>query len=251
MAQLEGRVALVTEGGSGIGLGTGKRMVEEGATVYITGRGQAGLDDATARLCDRVCAIRADVSKKTEMEAVADAIRHGQGKLDIVFANAGAPWDNTVENITEEEFDNGITLDGKGTLFTVQAALPLMGAGSTIIVNTSITKKMGVPTFGVYAATKAALRSFVRTWTNELRDRRSRVNAISPGVIHTEAYEKDTGVEGSAAYVRRVTEEIPAGRCPKDIGNAMAFLASERAPFINGVELAVDGSQTQIYAGHN
>jgi NAD(P)-dependent dehydrogenase (short-subunit alcohol dehydrogenase family) len=128
-----------------------------------------------------------------------------------------------------------------------------MPDGSTIIVNTSITKDMGLPTFGVYAATKAGLRSFVRTWSNELRDRRIRVNAVSPGVIVTESYEKDMGVEGAKAYVDRVVEEIPAGRVgqPVDIGNAVVFLASDQASYINGIELTVDGGQTQIYAGHN
>jgi NAD(P)-dependent dehydrogenase (short-subunit alcohol dehydrogenase family) len=159
-----------------------------------------------------------------------------------------------VENLTaEEEFDKGFGLDGKGTLFTVQAVLPLLREGASIIVNTSITQDMGLPTFGVYAASKAALRSFVRTWMNELRDRRIRVNAVSPGVIHTESYEKDMGVEGAAGYVKRVVEEIPGGRVgqPEDIGNAVVFLASDAAAFINGAQLTVDGGQTQVYAGHN
>jgi NAD(P)-dependent dehydrogenase (short-subunit alcohol dehydrogenase family) len=253
MKQLSGKVALITGGNSGIGFGTAKRMVEEGAFVYITGRDQQKLDDAAAELAGNVCALRADVTARTEMEAVADRIRADHGHVDIVFANAGAAWYNTIEKLTDDQISHGLDLDLKGTIHTVQAALPLMPDGSSIIVNTSITKDMGLPTFGVYAATKAGLRSFVRTWMNELRERHIRVNAVSPGVIHTESYEKDMGVDGAAEYVKRVVEEIPAGRVgvPEDIGNAVVFLASDAASFINGTELTVDGGQTQIYAGHN
>jgi NAD(P)-dependent dehydrogenase (short-subunit alcohol dehydrogenase family) len=253
MPQLAGKIALITGGNSGIGFGTARRMVEEGAFVYITGRNQESLDRAAAELGQNARALRADVTDKAAMEAVAATIERERGHLDVVFANAGAAWYSTVEQLTAEEFDNGFGLDGKGTVFTVQAALPLLREGSSIIVNTSITQDMGLPTFGVYAASKAALRSFVRTWMNELRDRRIRVNAVSPGVIRTEAYEKDMGVEGAAAYVERVVEEIPVGRIgrPEDIGNAVVFLASDAASFINGTQLTVDGGQTQIYAGHN
>jgi NAD(P)-dependent dehydrogenase (short-subunit alcohol dehydrogenase family) len=253
MAQLARKIALITGGNSGIGFGTAKRMVEEGAFVYITGRNQETLDRAVAQLGANARALRADITSLADMQGVAATIEREQGRLDIVFANAGAAWYSTVENLTAEEFDKGFGLDGKGTLFTVQAALPLLREGASIIVNTSITQDMGLPTFGVYAASKAALRSFVRTWMNELRDRRIRVNAVSPGVIHTESYEKDMGVEGAAAYVKRVVEEIPVGRVgqPEDIGNAVVFLASDAAAFINGTQLTVDGGQTQIYAGHN
>jgi NAD(P)-dependent dehydrogenase (short-subunit alcohol dehydrogenase family) len=253
MAQLAGKIALITGGNSGIGFGTAKRMVEEGAFVYITGRNQETLDRAVAELGEDARALRADVTSLADMQGVAATIEREQGRLDIVFANAGAAWYSTVEHLTAEEFDKGFGLDGKGTLFTVQATLPLLREGSSIIVNTSITQNMGLPTFGVYAASKAALRSFVRTWMNELRDRRIRVNAVSPGVIHTESYEKDMGVEGAAAYVKRVVEEIPVGRVgqPEDVGNAVVFLASDAAAFINGTQLTVDGGQTQIYAGHN
>jgi NAD(P)-dependent dehydrogenase (short-subunit alcohol dehydrogenase family) len=253
MSQLEGKVALITGGNSGIGFGAAKRMVEEGAFVYITGRNQESLDRSAVELGPNATAIRADVTSKAAMEDVVATIRRDHGRLDIVFTNAGAAWYSTVHDLTEEEFDKGFALDGKGTLFTVQAALPLLGEGASIIVNTSITQTMGLPTFGVYSASKSALRSFVRTWMNELRDRRIRVNAISPGVVETESYAKDMGVEGAEAYVKRVVEEIPVGRIgrPEDIGNAVVFLASAAASFINGTELTVDGGQTQIYAGHN
>ncbi|MAP64404.1 MAG: oxidoreductase [Microbacterium sp.] len=253
MSVLEGRVALITGGNSGIGFGTAVRMVEEGAFVYITGRDQDNLDRAASQLGENARALRADVTVRQDMQAVAAQIRAAHGRLDILFANAGAAWYNTIEDLTDDQISHGLDLDLKGTIHTVQSALPLMPDGATIIVNTSITKDMGLPTYGVYAATKAGLRSFVRTWMNELRDRRIRVNAISPGVIHTESYEKDMGVDGAAVYVKRVVEEIPVGRVgvPEDIGNAVVFLASDAASFVNGIELTVDGGQTQIYAGHN
>jgi NAD(P)-dependent dehydrogenase (short-subunit alcohol dehydrogenase family) len=253
MARLTGKTALITGGNSGIGYGTAQRMVAEGAFVYITGRDQDKLNTALAGLGDQARGLRADATDLAAMREVVETIRTERGSLDILFANAGAAWYDSITDLTEENLDKGLALDIKGTIFTVQAVLPIMPDGGSIIVNTSITKDMGLQTFGVYAAAKAGLRSFVRTWTNELRDRRIRVNAVSPGVIQTEAYEKDMGVEGAAAYVARVVEEIPAGRVgvPADIGNAVVFLASDEASFVNGIELTIDGGQTQIYAGHN
>ena len=253
MTRLTGKTALITGGNSGIGFGTAQRMVAEGAFVYITGRDQGKLDTALPALGDQARALRADATDRSAMDQVVDTIRTERGSLDILFANAGAAWYDVITDLTEENLDKGLALDIKGTIFAVQAVLPIMPDGGSIIVNTSITKNMGLPSFGVYAAAKAGLRSVVRTWTNELRDRRIRVNAVSPGIIQTEAYEKDMGVEGAAEYVTRVVEEIPAGRvgAPADIGNAVVFLASDDASFINGIELTVDGGQTQVYAGHN
>lgn len=253
MNDLTGKIALITGGNSGIGAATAQRFVEAGASVIITGRDQDRLDAVAAQLGGRAIAVRADITSRDDMTAVADRIREAHGHLDIVFANAGAAWYATIDDLSDEQLAHGLDLDIKGTVHTVQAALPLLRDGGSIVVNTSITKDMGLPTFGVYAATKAGLRSFVRTWTNELRDRRIRVNAISPGVIHTESYEKDMGVEGAREYVDRVVHEIPAGRVgePRDIAEAVAFLVSDAASFINGIELTVDGGQTQIYAGRN
>jgi len=182
MSRLAGKTALITGGNSGIGFGTARRMVEEGAFVYITGRNQERLDEAISRLGSNARAHRADVTDRAVMGAGVEAIQAERGTLDIVFANAGAAWYNTIDKLTEEQIDNGLALDLKGTIFTVQAALPLIPPGGVIIVNTSITQDMGLPTFGVYAAAKAALRSLVRTWTNELRDRRIRVK-IMPSVL--------------------------------------------------------------------
>lgn len=253
MTRFGDKTALVTGGGSGIGFGTAKRLVEDGGYVFITGRNQDRLDAATAALGPRVSAIQADVTSRTDMLAVAAQIKDRRGQIDLVFANAGAAWYDTIDNLTEEDIDKGLALDIKGAVFTVQAALPHMPPGGSILLNTSITQDMGLATFGVYAAAKAGLRSLTRTWMNELRTRGIRVNSVSPGVIETEAFTKDMGAEGAADYVRRVVEEIPVGRVgrPEDIGNAVLFLASDEASYINGTELTVDGGQTQIYAGHN
>lgn len=253
MSRLAGKTALITGGNSGIGFGTARRMIEEGAFVYITGLDQERLDEAVSRLGGNARAERADVTDRAAMFAVAETIEAERGTLDVVFANAGAAWYNTIDKLTEVQIDKGLALDIKGTIFTVQAALPLVPDGGVIIVNTSITQDMGLPTFGVYAAAKAGLRSLVRTWTNELRERRIRVNAISPGTTHTEVFEKDMGPEAAAAYLERVVAEIPSGRVglPEDIGNAVVFLASDEASFVNGAELTVDGGQVQIYAGRN
>lgn len=251
MARLTGKTILVTGGNSGIGLGAAKRLTEEGAFVYITGRDQARLDSALVTLAPNARALRADSTNRGEMDAVIQVIRAERGQLDAVFANAGAVFQETVGNITDDALDKGLAVDVKGTIFTVQAALPLLTEGSVIVVNTSITQDMGVPGMGVYAGAKAALRSLVRTWANELRDRGIRVNAVSPGNIQTDILVKMMGEKEAAAYIERVAKEIPSGRIgqPEDIGNAVVFLISDESTFVNGTELTVDGGQTQIYAG--
>jgi NAD(P)-dependent dehydrogenase (short-subunit alcohol dehydrogenase family) len=252
---LKGKIALVTGGNSGIGFGAARRLVEEGAFVYITGRRQDALDKAVAALGANARAIQADVTRKTDMQSVADLIRREHGRLDIVFANAGGGGFIPLEKITEEDFDRNFAVDVKGVLFTVQTALPLMGKGGSIVLNTSITAFMGLPQFSVYAAAKAAVKSFTHTWANELRDRGIRVNAVAPGVVPTEGYGKDMGWsdEYVQAYIGRVSAEIPAGRVGtvEDIGNAVVYLCSEMGSFVNGFELTVDGGMTQIYQGRN
>lgn len=252
---LKGKIALVTGGNSGIGLGTARRLVEEGAFVYITGRRREALDRAAAQLGEQARAIQADVTRKADMQRVADTIREEQGRLDIVFANAGGGGFIALEDITEEDFDRNFAVDVKGVLFTVQTALPLMGRGGSIVLNTSITAFMGLPRFSVYAAAKAAVGSFTRSWANELRDRGIRVNAVAPGVVPTEGYGKDMGwsEDDVRAYIGRVSAEIPAGRVGtvEDIGNAVVYLSSEAGSFVNGFELTVDGGMTQVYQGKN
>jgi len=253
--QLKDKVALVTGGNSGIGFGTAKRLIEEGAFVYITGRNEASLEKAAAALGKNGRAIRADVTSKADMVEVAAIIEREKRHLDIVFANAGGGGFIRLEDITEEDFDKNFNVDVKGVMFTVQTALPLMGRGGSIVINTSITSFMALPAFSIYAACKAALASFTKSWANELRDRGIRVNAVAPGVVPTEGYGKDMGWDEDAvrAYVERVKREIPAGRVgtTADIGNAVIYLSSEAGSFVNGIELAVDGGMTQIYQGKN
>ncbi len=253
--QVKDKIALVTGGNSGIGLGTARRLVEEGAFVYITGRRQDALDRAVAAIGGDIRAVQADVTKKADMLRVAETIRAEKGRLDIVFANAGGGGFIAIEDITEEDFDRNFNVDVKGVLFTVQAALPLMGKGGSIVLNTSITTDMGLPSFSIYAACKSAVRSFTRSWANELRGRGIRVNAVAPGVVPTEGYGKDMGWSEDyvQAYIDRVTQEIPANRVGRveDIGNAVIYLSSEAGSFVNGIELTVDGGMTQIYQGRN
>jgi NAD(P)-dependent dehydrogenase (short-subunit alcohol dehydrogenase family) len=253
--QLHNKITLITGGNSGIGLGSARRLVEEGAFVYITGRRKEALDKAVQEIGSYARAIQADVTKKADMERVAATIRQEKGKLDIVFANAGGGGFIPLEEITEEDFDRNFDVDVKGVLFTVQTALPLMGKGGSIVINTSITSFMAIPAFNIYAACKAALASLTKSWANELRDRGIRVNAIAPGVVPTEGYGKDMGWNENhgSGYVERVTKEIPVGRVGtvQDIGNAVIYLSSEAGSFINGFELTVDGGMTQIYQGRN
>ena len=254
--QMKGKVVLITGGNSGIGFGTASRMVEEGATVYITGRNQDALDASAAALGPSAFGIKADVTSRTEMNIAMDVIRQRHGRLDVVFANAGGGGFIHLEEITGEQFDDSFAVDVKGVLFTVQAALPLMGEGGCIIINTSITAQMGLPGFSLYAAGKAALRSFTRTWANELRGRGIRVNAVAPGVVPTEAYTQGE-MAWSEDYVRdytiRVAKEIPCNRVgtTADIANAVIYLGSDAGSFVNGIELTVDGGMTQIYQGRN
>jgi NAD(P)-dependent dehydrogenase (short-subunit alcohol dehydrogenase family) len=251
---LNGKIALVTGGNSGIGFGAAKRLEEAGAFVYITGRRKEQLDNALKKLGQNTRAIQADVTKKQDMERVAATIKSEKGSLDIVFANAGGR-PIPLEETTEQCFDQTFGVNVKGVLFTVQTMLPILNDGSSIILNASITADMGLPGFGIYAATKAAVRSLARSWTTDLKNRKIRVNAVSPGVVPTEGYMTEQGMteEQVKEYTDRVSAEIPVGRVgtSEEIGNAVVFLASDASSFITGVELTVDGGQTMVYAGKN
>lgn len=253
--KLNNKIALVTGGGSGIGLGTARCLIDAGAFVYLTGRRQAVLEAAQAELGPNARALQADVTSRADMQRVADVIRTEQGRLDIVFANAGGGGFIPLEDITESDFDRNFNVDVKGVLWTVQTALPLMGRGGSIVLNTSITSFMALPSFSLYAACKAALSSFTKTWANELRGRGIRVNAVAPGVVPTEGYGKDMGWsdEYVQAYIERVRKEIPVDRVGRveDIGHAVVYLSSEQGGYINGFELTVDGGMTQVYQGRN
>ena len=241
---LKGKVALVTGGSSGIGFGTAKRLMEEGAFVYITGRRKEVLEQAAAKLGSNVKAVQADISNKDDMLRLANIIKEDNGGLDIIFANAGGGKAIPFEEATEADY-----------YLTVQTLLPILCDGASIILNASITAYMGLPGFGLYAATKAAVRSFARSWTTDLKSRGIRVNAVSPGVIPTEGYEVVQGMSAAdvQAYADRVSSEIPLGRVgtSEELGDAVVFLASDLSKYITGIELTVDGGMTQVYAGKN
>lgn len=247
--RLEGKIALVTGGSTGLGFATAKRFAEEGAHVYITGRRQAELDNAVAAIGHDVTAVRADASKLDELDRLYETIQSGHGRLDVLFANAGGGEFAPLGAITEEHYNRIFDTNVKGLLFTVQKALPLLVDGASIILNASITSIQGLPSFSVYAASKAAVRSFARGWAADLRERRIRVNALSPGAVPTPAYDK-IGLAGEtlknfeADWVR----QTPLGRFgrPDEIAAVALFLASDESSFVNAVELYVDGGMSQI-----
>lgn len=248
--KLAGKVALITGGSSGIGLATAKRFVDEGAYVFITGRRQNELDDAVRQIGREVTGIRGDVSKLDDLDALFAALQRQKGRLDIVFANAGTGGFAPLGQITEEHFDNQFNVNVKGMLFTVQKALPLMRPGGSIVLNASIVSITGSPAFSVYSASKAAVRSFARTWCVDLKDRGIRVNAISPGIVPTPGYHTSLGMtqEQVDQYVQSSIGAIPSGRAgtTDEIAKAVAFLASDESSYINGIELFVDGGLAQI-----
>ncbi|MGE8163812.1 SDR family oxidoreductase [Paraburkholderia sp. NPDC080076] len=252
---LKGRVALVTGGTTGLGYGAAKRLIEQGAFVYITGRRPGPLEVAASRLGASARSIQADAASKSDMLRVAETIRAGHGHLDILFANAGGGHATPLEQLTEEQIDSELSINVKGVILTMQSLLPVLRHGASVVLNASITADMGLPGFAVYAATKAAVRSLARSWTTDLKARNIRVNTISPGVVPTEGYSHEQNMtdEHIASYVERVSTEIPAGRVgtAEDIADALVFLASDASSYIRGVDLVVDGGMTRVYAGKN
>jgi NAD(P)-dependent dehydrogenase (short-subunit alcohol dehydrogenase family) len=249
--RLKNKVALITGGGTGIGLDVAKTYVEEGAFVYITGRREKKLQQAKESIGKNIDYIVADVCSKEEMLKVAKKIEMEQGHLDILFANAGVGNYVAIEDVTQEEFNRVMYTNVLGTYFTVQACLPLMKEGTSIILNTSVTVQLGLPQFSLYIAAKSAVRSFIKTWTNELRDRKIRVNALAPGIIPTEAAGKELGRDENKekeVQAYRATL-IPAGRVGniKDTSGAAVFLGSDESRYVNGIELLVDGGLAAIY----
>jgi NAD(P)-dependent dehydrogenase (short-subunit alcohol dehydrogenase family) len=249
VGKLKGKIALVTGGTSGIGLATAKRLANEGAHVFITGRRDAELAVAVNEIGMNVTAVQGDVSKLSDLDRLFAQIKQEKGKLDIVFANAGTAKYGTIGEITEELYDSIFETNVKGLLFTVQKALPLLPDGAAIILNASIVASKGLPSNSVYSATKAAVRSFARTWTTDLRARRIRVNAVSPGTIDTPGL---SGLLGSSETgqqrLKMISTAVPLGRLgqPDEIANAVAFLASDEASYITGAELFVDGGFAQV-----
>lgn len=247
--RLAQKIALITGGNSGIGLGTAKCFIAEGAYVFVTGRRQAELDAAVAMLGPNSFGIRGDVSKLPDLDRIYETIRSKKGRLDVLFANAGGGQLAPLGEISEEHFDTTFNTNVRGLLFTVQKALPLMSTGSSIVLNASTTTAMGTPAFSVYSATKAAVRSFARNWTLDLKGRGIRVNAISPGVVPTPGYDLlGLTKEQIQGFVDVQVQTIPLGRVgtPEEIGRAVVFLASSDSSFVNGIELFVDGGMAQI-----
>jgi NAD(P)-dependent dehydrogenase (short-subunit alcohol dehydrogenase family) len=249
MAKLDGKVAVVTGGNSGIGLATAERFVAEGAFVFITGRRQAELDAAVAKIGRNVAAVQGDVSNLADLDRLYAAVKERKGRVDVLFANAGLGRLAPLGAITEEHFDTQFDVNVKGLLFTVQKALPLFADGGSIILNASIVSVKGMGALSVYSATKAAVRSFARTWTVDLKDRKIRVNVISPGPIDT------PGVDGLGltdeevrAFKVGVVAGVPMGRMgdSDEIAKAAVFLASDDSSYVTGIELFVDGGMAQI-----
>ena len=249
VGKLDGKVALITGGNSGIGLATAKRFVQEGAHVFITGRTQLKLDEAVKQVGSNVTGVQGDVAKLGDLDRLFERIEKDQGKLDIVFANAGIAKYAALGTIDEEHFDSIFGANVKGLLFTVQKALPLLPDGASIILNASVVGSKGLAANSVYSATKAAVRSFARTWTTDLKARRIRVNAISPGPIDTEGLRELVGSgEAGQDRLKSLSSVVPLGRMGSgdEIAKAAVFLASDDSSFVTGIELFVDGGFAQV-----
>ncbi len=249
MGKLDGRIALITGGNSGIGLATAKRFVSEGAYVFITGRRDSELAAAVKEIGKNVTGVQGDVSKLGDLDRLYAQIKREKGRLDIVFANAGVAKFAPFGTITEELYDSTFDINVKGLLFTVQKALPLLPDGASIILNASVVGSKGLPTNSVYSATKAAVRSFARTWTTDLKERRIRVNAVSPGATDTPGLSDLLGSSEAGEQRRKmIANTVPLGRfgTPDEIAKAVVFLASDDSSFITGTELFVDGGFAQV-----
>ena len=249
MNKLEGKIALVTGGNSGIGLATAKRFVKEGAHVFITGRRDAELAAAAREIGKDVTGVQGDVSNLVDLDRLFAQIKREKGRLDSVFANAGVATFAPFGEITEEHYDALFTINVKGLLFTVQKALPLLPDGASIILNASIVASKGLPENSVYSATKAAVRSFARTWTTDLKARRIRVNAVSPGPIETPGLNNLVASSGAGEQrLKMISSSVPLGRLgrPDEIAKAVVFLASDDSSYVTGTELFVDGGFAQV-----
>lgn len=249
MNKLQGKTALITGGTSGIGLATAKRFVFEGAYVFITGRRQTELDKAIDEIGGAVTGIRSDVASLHDLDQLFDVVREKRGGLDIVFANAGGGDLAPLGMITEEQFDRTFDTNVRGTLFTVQKALPLMQSGGSIILTGSTTGSKGTPAFSVYSASKAAVRNFARSWALDLKDSGIRVNVLSPGATLTPGLQGLASTpEEEKALVAGLTAHTPLGRIgqPEEMAAVALFLASEDSSFMTGAEVFVDGGMAQV-----
>jgi len=253
MKKLDGKIAVITGGNSGIGLATAQRFVEEGAYVFITGRRQGELDAAARQIGKNVTGFQSDVSNLEDLDRLYAAVKDQKGRIDILFANAGVGEFATLAKITEEHFDKMFGINVKGLLFTVQKALPLFQDWGSIILTASTAASKGVEGFSVYNATKAAIRSFARTWTVDLKQRKIRVNAISPGPIDTPASRLSLhglvqSEQLSEQLKKNLASTVPLGRMgsPDEVAKVASFLASDDSRYVTGIELIVDGGAAQI-----
>lgn len=250
MGQLEGKTAVVTGGSTGIGLATALRLADEGAYVFVTGRRDAELRAAVATIgADRATAVTGDIAEPGDLDRLYAAVSARGRGLDVLVANAAIGTFVPLEQTTEEHFDQIFAVNVRGTLFTVRKALPLLNTGASVVLIGSTAGDRGVPTFGAYAASKAAVRSFARTWSNELKDRGIRVNVVSPGSIETPGGIAALGGEEAAkAVAENVAATVPAGRVgrPEEAAAAVAFLASDESSYVTGANLYVDGGVNQI-----
>jgi NAD(P)-dependent dehydrogenase (short-subunit alcohol dehydrogenase family) len=244
MGKLEGKVAVITGGSSGMALASAKRFVAEGAYVFITGRRQEQLDEAVKAIGRNVTGVRGDAANLDDLDRLFDTVKREKGKIDILFASAGKGEPLPLGQITEEHFDAAFNLNVRGTLFTVQKALPLFSDGASIIMTGSNASVKGFPGFGVYAASKLALRSFARTWLNELKGRHIRVNLLVPGAVTSPMQEEVLTKEARQFF----ESLIPRGTMgqPDEIATVALFLASDDSSYVNGVELFVDGGMTAV-----
>jgi NAD(P)-dependent dehydrogenase (short-subunit alcohol dehydrogenase family) len=249
MGQLEGKTAVVTGGTAGIGLAAAKRLAAESATVFITGRRKPELDAAVAEIGGSTVGVQGDVSDLADLDSLFQAVRSAGRRIDVLYANAGGGELATLKQVTEEHFDRTFAINVRGLLFTVQKALPLLNDGASVILPGSTTATTGTEAFGVYAASKAAVRSFARTWANELKARGIRVNAITPGPTDT------PGITGHALDQQQADQfkgflasQVPLGRMgrPEEIADAVLFLATSQSSFITGADLQIDGGMNQI-----
>ena len=240
--KLSGKIAVITGGSSGIGLATAKRFVEEGAYVFITGRRQAELDKAVAEIASNVTGVQGDVSNLDDLDRLYKEVAAKKGKLDVLFANAGIAEPKPTEAVSPEHYSKTFDINARGVFFAVQKALPLMKDGGSIILNGSGAWQKGIPMYPTYSATKAALRSFVRTWTAEFAGKGIRANMISPGPVETPILEGQFG-ENTDAVKERFKAMVPMGRIgkPEEIASAAVFLASDESSYVTGIDLPVDG----------
>jgi NAD(P)-dependent dehydrogenase (short-subunit alcohol dehydrogenase family) len=247
MPALQGKVAVITGGSSGIGLATAKRFVKEGAYVFITGRRQAELDKAVAEIGSNVTAVQGDVSNLDDLDRLYKEVAAKKGKLDVLFANAGVVEPTPTVAVSPEHYDKTFDINTRGVFFAVQKALPLMKQGGSIILNGSGVWQKGIAVYATYGGTKAALRSFVRTWTADFAGKGIRANMISPGPIDTPILKGQFG-DNTAAMKERLKTMVPMGRLgkPEEIASAAVFLASDESSYISGIDLPVDGGRVAV-----